>query len=69
MTLEKVRGFLNLKKEHQQLFIRVHADHLRAVENKAAFQPTSVKWNKEGYLKVTFANGEWLHYTPLGRWY
>lgn len=68
MTLEKIRGFSNLKKNHQQLFIRVHAAHQKCVENQAAWQPTSVRWMKD-FLKVTFANGEWLHYTPTGEWY
>lgn len=68
MVLEKVRGFLNLKKEHQQLFIRVHAAHQRAVEDKGRWQAIAVKW-QQGFLKVTFANGQWLHYTPNGTWY
>ncbi|WP_069997786.1 hypothetical protein [Cellulosilyticum sp. I15G10I2] len=67
MTLEKIRGFLNLKKEHQQLFIRVHAAHQRAVGDKSAWQPTAVVAHKER-LKVTFTNGQRLYYSPFCKW-
>ncbi len=68
MVVEKIRGFSNLKKEHQQLFIKIHTAHQNSVEDKSNYQPTSVKWCKS-YLKVTFANGEWLHYMQDGTWY
>lgn len=68
MELQKVKGYDKLSKGQQDLFVRVNAKHIATVENKSSWTPTNVKWDKT-YLKVTFKNGEWLHYTPGGEWY
>lgn len=68
MVIEKIKGFLSLSKEQQQLFLRVHAAHQKVVEDKAKWQPTSVRAQKN-YIKVTFANGERLHYEPFCKWH
>lgn len=70
MELEKVRGFKNLTEEKQKLFERVFYKHQTSLgdEAKVDYTPISVKWEKT-YLKVTFKNGSWLHYTRTGSWY
>ena len=68
MVLEEIKGFNSLTKEQQALFIRVHGKHMATLEDKEGWQPVRVKWEKT-CLKVTFKNGEWLHYTRSGEWY
>lgn len=68
MGLEKIKGFRNLTKEQQKLFVSTYTEHLASIENKESWQAVSVTW-EGSYLKVTFKNGEWLHYTKSGEWY
>lgn len=68
MLLGKIKGFKKLTKEHQELFASTYKEHLASVENKESWQAVSVTW-EGSYLRVTFRNGEWLHYTKLGEWY
>lgn len=63
-----IKGFSKLSTRQQELFNRVHARHMDDVEDKAAWEPKCISF-KDGYLKVTFKNGEWLRYTTGGEWY
>ena len=54
-----------LTKEQQELFVSTYAEHLASVENKERWEAVSVTW-EGNYLRVTFRNGEWLHYTKSG---
>lgn len=72
----KVKGFDNLTKEQQSLFIDTYKRHNSIVGSKykESWQPIKVAWVKEkpsqySYLKVDFKNGQWLHYTQRGDWY
>ena len=68
MDLTTVRGFKNLTKAQQDLFTRVYKKHMAAIDNKKGWEPKQVSVYGN-CLKVTFKNGEWLHYTRLGEWY
>ncbi|MHC1747480.1 MAG: hypothetical protein AB9856_03715 [Cellulosilyticaceae bacterium] len=68
MMIESIVGFNKLTKAQQALFVNVNTKHLQAVEDKAAWTPVRVEWDKT-YLKVWFKNGDWLHYIPNGVWY
>ncbi len=68
MSNGKIKGFKKLTKEQQELFASTYAEHLASVENKERWEAVSVTW-EGNYLKVTFRNGEWLHYTKSGLWY
>lgn len=68
MNLQKVKGYNKLSKDQQQLFEKVYVKHMAVIEKKENWIPTAVKWDKS-YLKVTFKNGEWLHYTHNEDWY
>lgn len=68
--VDKVRGFSKLTAEQQQLLIRTNARHKAGVgtDYKEGWTPISVKPLGHN-LKVTFKNGEWLHYASNGTWY
>lgn len=68
--MEEVKGFNALTEDQQQLLIRTNKRHKAGVgtDYKDGWTPTSVKPLGRN-LKVTFKNGEWLHYTPEGTWY
>ncbi len=68
MVLGKIKGFKKLTQEQQELFASTYAEHLASVENKESWQAVSITW-EGSYLKVSFRNGEWLHYTKSGVWY
>lgn len=65
-----VRGFNKLTPEQQKLLIRTNKRHKAGVgsDYKDGWTPVSVKPLGKN-LKVTFKNGEWLHYTPNGDWF
>lgn len=65
MKLNNISGYDILSEKHQKLFEDVYAKHMSVIEDKSRWIPVSVKWIKS-YLKVTFTNGDWLHYTPQG---
>lgn len=66
--LSKVKGFNKLLPSQKELLIRVHKKHLDCIENKERWEVKSVTW-EGSYLRVTFNNGEWLHYTASESWY
>ncbi len=68
MGLEKIKGYLKLEKWQQDLFESVYKSHMACVGNKDNWIVKSISWEKT-YLKVSFKNGEWLHYTKSGTWY
>lgn len=68
MNLEKVSGYRKLSVSKQELFKQVYEKHMECVGDRASWQVKSVAW-VDTYLKVTFKNGEWLHYTRSGTWY
>lgn len=63
-----------MKLTKQQLFERVHKQHLASMGTavKEVYSEENVKrigWNqKERCLKVSFNNGEWFHYYTDGTW-
>ena len=64
----KVKGYNKLTEAQQNIFKLVHKRHMQVVEDQTVWQPASVR--VEGTcLKVTFQNGEWLHYTRELTWY
>ena len=68
--IKNVKGFSKLTPEQQQLLIRTNERHKSGVgsDYKDGWTPVSVKPLGKN-LKVTFKNGQWLHYTPRGDWY
>lgn len=68
--MDKVKGFNKLTKEQQELLINTNKRHkaVAGIDYKDGWTPTSVKPLGKN-LKVTFENGEWLHYTPQETWY
>lgn len=68
--MDKVKGFNKLTKEQQELLINTNKRHKAGVglDYKDGWTPTSVRPLGKN-LKVTFKNGDWLHYTPNGDWY
>lgn len=76
INFTNVKGFNELTKEQQKLFISTYKRHnsLVGTDYKAGWQPIKVAWVKEkpskySYLKVDFKNGQWLHYTQKCDWY
>lgn len=68
MKIEKVSGYSKLAIEDQEILKKVYMKHMECIENKSLWELKSVK-AVGSYLKVTFKNGEWLHYTRSGTWY
>lgn len=70
IDFDKVKGFNKLTPGQQKLFIETYKLHnsIQGSEYKEDYVPVSVKW-ENGYLKVVFKNGIWLHYTQKGEWY
>lgn len=67
--MEKIKGFSKLTKEQQSLLITVNARHKAGVgtDYKDGWTPIGVK-PLGNNLKVTFKNGDWLHYYANGTW-
>lgn len=70
MEFEKIKGYKELPEAHKTFFQQMFKRHQACLgsEAKIAFTPVSVKLEK-GYLKVSFKNSEWLHYSQNGTWY
>lgn len=68
MNFAKVKGYNKLSDLGKEVFEMVYKRHNQDLEYKEEWIPVSVK-EFEGHLKVTFKNGEWLHYLPDGTWY
>lgn len=68
--MKEIKGFKSLTADQQALLIHTNTKHKAGVgmDYKDGWTPTSVKPLGKN-LKVTFKNGEWLHYTPDGSWY
>ena len=69
--MKKVKGFKKLTEQQQQFLERTNARHKAGVgtDYKDGWTPTSVKPIGAGKtLKVTFKNGDWLHYYSDGTW-
>lgn len=76
IDFNKVKGFNKLEPEQQKLFIDTYKIHnsIVGIDYKEGWKPIKVKWVEENpakysYLKVDFANGDWLHYTQKQEWY
>lgn len=67
MDFLTIRGYKKLSQNAQNVFERVYNAHSACVGNKMDWTPIEVKEFKE-FIKVTFKNGEWLHYRPNGKW-
>ncbi len=63
-----IKGYKSLEKWQQELLKETYSNHMEYIENKEQWEIESVKWDNS-YLKVTFKNGTWLHYTKSGHWY
>lgn len=68
MNVEKVSGYSRLATDDQKVLKTVYAKHMACIEDKSLWELKSVTAT-ERYLKVTFKNGDWLHYTRSGNWY
>lgn len=70
MKKMKIRGFNKLTAKQQAILMNTNKKHKASVgaDYKDGWTPVSVKPLGRN-LKVTFKNGEWLHYTPEGTWY
>lgn len=68
MDLKNVKGYKRLTKGQQELLERVYEKHMREVEDESKWEIKSVIWERS-YLRVSFKNGEWLHYSINGNWY
>lgn len=70
MEFEKIKGYSKLSSTQQLIFREVFKAHQSSLSKalREGYTPISVSWEIT-YLKVTFQNGVWLHYTPRGEWY
>lgn len=68
--MENIKGFSKLTLEQQILLTELNIKHKSGVGNdyKEGWTPTSVEPIGRN-LRVTFKDGEWLHYTPEFTWY
>ncbi len=66
---DKVKGFSKLSDHGKEVFKRVYKRHnaVHGYEQKKNWIPVKVA-PRSNWLKVTFANGEWLHYYPNNTW-
>lgn len=69
ISFDEVKGYNKLSDGAKMVFAHVYRKHNSNVgeEHKKDWIPTNVSM-KGSYLKVTFRNGEWLHYYPNGTW-
>jgi hypothetical protein len=71
----KVKGYVNLTADQQQLLERVYARHMAAMgtEMRSRYpvdQIKEVKWDKvDRTVNIYFQNGDWWHYNKQGNWY
>jgi DNA-binding PadR family transcriptional regulator len=65
---EDINGYYQLSDAGKELFKRVHKQHMDNIEDKTDWIVASVQEHRK-YIKVTFRNGEWLHYGVDGTWY
>ena len=70
MDYNKIKGHEKLSIKAKEIFKRTYERHYECLgmEARKAFVPVKITEHKK-HLKVYFANGEWLHYTPSGTWY
>lgn len=73
--MKKVKVAAHLTDKEYQAFLTTYSNHNASIGTKEreAYNMghvTEVKRNiPENCLNVYFDNGEWLHYTPDGKWY
>jgi len=69
VDVTKVEGYSELSAAAKDLFRRTVARHQAAVgrEYKAKWWPVKVQERRD-HLRVTFRNGDWLHYWRDGTW-
>lgn len=70
IDFNEVKGYSKLSEGAKVLFRNIYKFHNTVVgtEYKKEWEPVEVE-ECEGYLRVVFRNGEWLHYLPNGTWY
>jgi len=70
MNFEKIKGYSKLLPNQKLLFQMIFAKHQASLgaEAKKDYDPKSVKYEGK-FFRVTFKNGEWLHYMSDGTWY
>lgn len=77
IDFNEVGGYKDLTQAQRELFKDTYRLHnsIAGTEYKEGWRPVRVNWveDKEdarySYLKVTFKNGGWLHYTQKMTWY
>jgi hypothetical protein len=70
IVFEDVKGFNKLTNPAKEFFKKMYQTHNNSIgkDCKKDFIPVKVKEYRT-YLKVTFVNGEWLHYANDWTWY
>jgi len=70
MEFKIIIGFDNLTEREKELFKQIYYKHQAALgsQEKSKYTPTKVIL-KANHFKVSFINGEWLHYTFRKEWY
>lgn len=66
--IKPIKGYNKLSPVAKDIFDKVYLYHQNGVEDKAAWTAVKVQ-EKKTHIRVTFKNGEWLHYMPNGSWY
>lgn len=73
-TTTKIKGFSKLTETQQQLFLRVHEKHLKAMgtDNQRKYALENVKkvaWDREEQTVNVYYEDTWWHYDKRGCWY
>lgn len=65
----KVKGFSKLSEHGKEILKRIYKKHnaIHGIEHKSEWMPVEVVPG-HNCLKVTFTNGEWLHYYANDTW-
>lgn len=67
INFHDIEGYSNLSNQAKELFETTYRTHNSGLEYKQQWIPIEVSEYK-GYLKVTFNNGQWLHFYNNGEW-
>ena len=69
--MDKIKGYDKLSEIQKKIFIYTFNRHHSSLGSaaKEEYTPISVKELSQTVLKVTFKNGQWLHYNANLDWY